>query len=556
MLKNLTIKNYAIIKHLDVNFDRGFCVVTGETGAGKSIIMGALALILGQRADSSVMNDKQGKCVVEGRFDVEKNIQLEDLFNDNELDLEIPVILRREINSSGKSRAFVNDTPVQLNILRELGLMLIDIHSQHANLDLGKRQFQLNVLDWYCGHKNLLNDYHSLYVEYQTLQKQFEHINTLAEQSKTDIDYFEFQFKQLDEARLIEGEQSELEQEQEVLNHSEEIKTGLDNVCRLLDNEDTGALLSIKQSLSVLTKLSSFLPQANELASRAESTLIELRDIADECEQLAEKTAYDPGRLELVTDRLNLLFSLEQKHHVDTVGELIALKNEFSDKIDAVASYDLELEKLSKAIEKQRILLTDAALKLHNSRAEKINGIVNEVSTYLYQLGMPNALFNIELITKEQFGPAGTDEVYFMFAANKAGQLEEINKVASGGELSRLMLAIKTVVAKSKALPAIIFDEIDTGISGEIALKMGNILRQMANYMQVINITHLPQIASKGMSHYKVYKTEDQNGAETSIAKLNNNERVVEIAKMLSGEVPHQAAIDNAKILLDLSVNQ
>ncbi|MBN2264007.1 MAG: DNA repair protein RecN [Prolixibacteraceae bacterium] len=556
MLKNLTIKNYAIIKHLDVNFDRGFCVITGETGAGKSIIMGALALILGQRADSSVMNDKQGKCVVEGRFDVEKNNQLEVFFAENELDFEIPVILRREINSSGKSRAFVNDTPVQLNILRELGLMLIDIHSQHANLDLGKRQFQLNVLDWYCAHKDLLVVYQNLYAEYQTLQKQFEQLNGLAEKSKTDIDYFEFQFKQLDEARLIEGEQGELELEQELLNHSEEIKTGLDSVCRLLDNEDTGALLAIKQSLSVLTKLSAFMPQANELATRAESTLIELRDIADECEQLAEKTAHDPGRLELVTDRLNLLYSLEQKHHVESVNELIALRNEFSEKIDAVASYDLELEKLAKAIDKQRTLLADAALKLHKSRAGKIDGLLNEVSTYLHQLGMPNALFNIELLTKEQFGPAGTDEVYFMFAANKAGQPEEINKVASGGELSRLMLAIKTVVAKSKALPAIIFDEIDTGISGEIALKMGNILRQMANHMQVINITHLPQIASKGMSHYMVYKTEDQNGAETGIVKLNNNERVVEIAKMLSGEVPHQAAIDNAKMLLDLSVNQ
>jgi DNA repair protein RecN (Recombination protein N) len=388
------------------------------------------------------------------------------------------------------------------------------------------------------------------------LQKQFEQLNGLAEKSKTDIDYFEFQFKQLDEARLIEGEQGELEQEQELLNHSEEIKTGLDSVCRLLDNEDTGALLAIKQSLSVLTKLSAFMPQANELATRAESTLIELRDIADECEQLAEKTAHDPGRLELVTDRLNLLYSLEQKHHVESVNELIALRNEFAEKIDAVASYDLELEKLAKAIDKQRTLLADAALKLHKSRAGKIDGLLNEVSTYLHQLGMPNALFNIELLTKEQFGPAGTDEVYFMFAANKAGQPEEINKVASGGELSRLMLAIKTVVAKSKALPAIIFDEIDTGISGEIALKMGNILRQMANHMQVINITHLPQIASKGMSHYMVYKTEDQNGAETGIVKLNNNERVVEIAKMLSGEVPHQAAIDNAKMLLDLSVNQ
>lgn len=556
MLKNLSIKNYAIIKHLDVDFDRGFCVITGETGAGKSIIMGALALVLGQRADSSVMNDKQGKCVIEGRFVVEMDNKFEDFFAENELDFEVPVILRREIISSGKSRAFINDTPVQLNILRELGLMLIDIHSQHANLDLGKRQFQLNVLDWYCGHKNLLNAYQILYAEYQSLQKQFEQLNVIAEQSKTDIDYFEFQFKQLNEANLVEDEQPELEQEQELLNHSEEIKTGLDNVCRLLDNEDTGALLSIKQSLSILTKLSAFMPQASNLVSRAKSTLIELRDIADECEQFAEKTAHDPGRLEFVTDRLNLLYLLEQKHHVDTVYELIGLRNEFAKKIDSAASYDLELEKLTKVIDKQRTLLADAALKLHKSRAEKIEDLLNEVSTYLNQLGMPNALFNIELLTKEQFGPAGTDEVYFMFAANKAGQPEEINKVASGGELSRLMLAIKTVVAKSKALPAIIFDEIDTGISGEIALKMGNILRQMANHMQVINITHLPQIASKGMSHYMVYKTEDQNGAETGIVKLNNNERVFEIAKMLSGEVPHQAAIDNAKMLLDLSVNQ
>lgn len=553
MLKNLIIKNYAIIKHLDVAFDKGFCVITGETGAGKSIIMGALGLILGQRADSSVINDNQEKCVVEGKFDVITSKSLEQYFEENELDFEIPIILRREINNNGKSRAFVNDTPVQLNILRDLGLQLIDIHSQHANLDLSKRHFQLNVLDWYCAHPKLLDTYSELYSQLKKLKKEHNELSEIAEKAKADLDYFEFQYNQLDEAKLVNGEQESLEQEQELLTHSEEIKSGLDAVFQLLDNEQNGAIQQLKQCGIVLAKISGFLPKAKELAQRIESTYIEIRDIAEECEQMAEKTEHDPGRLELVSERLNLIYSLQQKHRVESIAELIKLRDEYRSKIDASATFNLELERLYKAIEAQQQLVAKAASELHLSRSKNIDGLSREVSRYVHQLGMPNSIFKVEIIQKTEFGPTGTDEVIFLFTANKMGQLEEINKVASGGELSRLMLAIKTVVARSKALPAIIFDEIDTGISGEIALKMGNILRDMSNFMQVINITHLPQIAAKGVSHYQVFKNENQNGVETGIKKLSEAERVIEIAKMLSGEVPHSAAIENAKTLLAMA---
>lgn len=550
MLSNLSIKNYAIIKQLNVNLAPGFCVITGETGAGKSIIMGALGLILGQRSDSTVINGNEGKCVVEGRFDVDGKLNLLPFFEENELDFELPVILRREITSAGKSRAFINDTPVQLNILRELGLKLIDIHSQHSNLELGKRQFQLNVVDWYSGHDQLLQEYGTWYQQYKKLQRQRDELSELAEKAKADLDYFEFQFKQLDEARLSEGEQEELEKEQEVLNHSEEIKTGLDHVFQLLDSEEFGSITKIKEGVSVLQKLSGYMSGAKELFTRLESVYIEMRDIAEECELLAERTEHDPKKLELITERLNTLYLLQQKHRVATVAELIALRNDFDAKIAASASYENALEKLDHEIVAVHQKVAEAAAGLHQSRQNNLKGITAEITGYLHQLGMPNGVFDIELNTREQFGPSGTDEVIFLFTANKSGQLEEINKVASGGELSRLMLAIKTVVARSKALPAIIFDEIDSGISGEIAVKMGSILRQMSNHLQVINITHLPQIASKGMSHYQVYKNETSNSVETGIRQLNSDERVLEIAKMLSGEIPTNAAIENAKSLL------
>lgn len=550
MLSTLSIKNYAIIKNLNVDFDEGFCVITGETGAGKSIIMGALSLILGQRADSSVVNENEGKCFVEGRFKVEVNEKLHSFFNENELDFDIPVILRREITTAGKSRAFINDTPVSLNILRELGLMLIDIHSQHSNLELAKHQFQLNVLDWYCGNDSKLAKYAALYHDLIKIQRQRNELFEIAEKAKADLDYFEFQFSQLSEANLINGEQEELEQEHEMLTHAGEIKAGLESVYQILDNDEQGVILKAKEATSVLQRLKSYFPIAEDLSKRLESVYIEMRDIADESELLAEKIEDNPAKLGLISDRINLIYSLQQKHRVESVDELISLRTEYDQKIQASASYGVEIERLDSKIKAQTELVRNSSNELHLSREDGIKGFKTEVTQYLNQLGMPNAVFSVDLITKDNFGLTGNDEVYFLFSANKAGQLEDINKVASGGELSRLMLAIKTVVAKSKALPAIIFDEIDTGISGEIAIKMGSILSEMAKFMQVINITHLPQIASKGMSHYQVYKNEHSDGVETGIKKLNGDERVLEIAKMLSGEIPHQSAIDNARSLL------
>ncbi len=554
MLSSLTIKNYAIIKNLEVNFEQGFCVLTGETGAGKSIIMGALALILGQRADTSVLHNNQNKCIVEGKFILTETKLLEKVFEHCDLDFDLPVILRREIAPSGKSRAFINDTPVQLQVMREIGLLLIDVHSQHSNLELGKRKFQLNVIDWYGAHSALLNAYTKQYSHFRNLKRQHNELVEKANQSKADLDYYQFQFTQLDEAALVPGEQEEFEQEQEMLSHSEEIKTGLSEVYQLLDSEEQGIIPIVKNAANTIQKLVEYLPEAGELSSRLESQYLEMRDIADECEQLALKTEHDPARLEFINERLNTIFSLQQKHRVDTVEQLIALRDDFDSKIQESASFDDELLKLESEIAKQNQQLAAAANELHLSRKKLLIPISTEIARLLEQLGMPNAVFSIDLIKKTAFGPDGIDEVAFMFSANKGVKPEEINKVASGGELSRLMLAIKTVVAKSKTLPAIIFDEIDTGISGEIASKMGNIMQQMSKYMQVITITHLPQIASKGSAHFQVYKNENDTYTETSIRKLNHNERVAEIAKMLSGEATNNAAIDNARVLLAASL--
>jgi DNA repair protein RecN (Recombination protein N) len=550
MLVTLSIKNYAIIQELSVDFAPGFSVITGETGAGKSIIMGALSLILGQRADSSVLFDKELKCVIEGKFQLSPSEELTAFFEENDLDLENIILLRREITNAGKSRAFVNDTPVQLTLLRELGLKLIDIHSQHSNLDLGKRLFQLNVVDWFSDHKQLLDSYFETYKSWRNLELQYNLLKDKALQANTDLDYYHFQFKQLEEVKLVECEQAVLEQDQELLTHSEEIKSGLNQVFQLLDAAEINVIGSVKESITVIQRLVNYLPQAKSIIERLDSQLIELRDIAGECELLAEKTEHDPEKLALITDRLNTIYSLQQKHRVDSVEALIQLRNDFDTKIQTAASYDDELIKLEKLIQQEKEKLQKAADKLHHSRLAQLPKIEKEISLIVKQLGMQNAQFKVEIERRSDFTPNGNDDVFFLFNANKGGQLDEINRVASGGELSRLMLAIKTVVAKSKALPAIVFDEIDTGISGEIALKMGEILKDMANYMQVINITHLPQIAAKGSQHYFVFKNEASDRTVSGMRLLNHEERITEIAKMLSGDNPTPAAVENARSLL------
>jgi len=550
MLINLSISNYAIIRRLNVDFNSGFCVVTGETGAGKSIIMGALSLILGQRADSTALNNADEKCVVEGRFLLTDTANCKTFFEKNDLDFDMPIILRREITPAGKSRAFINDTPVQLPLMRELGLMLIDIHSQHSNLELGKRLFQLNVIDWFGGHSELLRNYSSYFSSMKSTETALREMTEKTNKSKADLDYFEFQFKQLDEMKLKNGEQEELEQEQELLTHSEEIKNGLTQVTQLFDGEDFSALSRLKEASSALHRLGGFFHPAQQLQERIDSQLIEIKDIASECETLAEKTENNPTRLEEITNRLDLIYSLLQKHRVTTVAELITLRDDFDARIQTAASFDDELEKLSHQLELVKAEITLLANELHQKRLLILPEIETEIVTYLQLLGMPNAQFSIEIQQKNDFSATGTDEVYFLFSANRGTPPEEINKVASGGELSRLMLAIKTVIARSKELPAIIFDEIDSGISGEIAAKMADILLSMSRYMQVINITHLPQIASKGNSHYLVYKNELTDRVETGMRILDDEERILEIAKMLSSDNPTPEAIANARSLL------
>jgi DNA repair protein RecN (Recombination protein N) len=551
MLANLSIKNYVLIKQLDVQFDDHFCVITGETGAGKSIIMGALSLILGQRADTGVLNNAEVKCVVEGRFTGLDHAGLKQFFDENDLDFDEQIILRREILPNGKSRAFVNDTPVQLTVMRELGLMLIDIHSQHSNLELGKRHFQLKVIDWFAGNQQLLESYTASFQQYKHLQQR--HAETLEKSvnSKKDLDYLEFQFKQLDEARLKDGEQETLETEQELLSHAEEIKTSFLQTLDLLDGNELSVLPRLKEALVLVHRLIAYSGEARQMEERINTCYLELKDIAEECTTRAEKSEFNPDRIQEVTDRLNLIFSLQQKHHVRTVQELIALRDEMDQKILTAASYDEELEKLQKAIAVVQKELDKLAGDLHQTRISQLVKLQQEVTALLQQLGMPNAVFQVEINKTPDFTPTGTDEVIFLFSANLGGKVEEITKVASGGEMSRLMLAIKTVVARSKALPAIVFDEIDSGISGEIALKMGEILAQIAGYMQVINITHLPQIASKAGSHYLVYKRETATETLTGMRKLNSDDRLTEIAKMLSGENPGPAAIENARALLE-----
>ncbi len=551
MLSGIFIKNYAIIKELNVNFAQGFCVVTGETGAGKSIIMGALSLILGQRADSSVLNSADSKCVVEGRFEINETSGLVSFFESNDLDFDNTIILRREILPNGKSRAFINDTPVQLNILREAGLKLIDIHSQHSNLELVKKQFQLNVIDWYGGHENLLSEYSLLFRDLKKLETKLAETKENARQSKADLDFYEFQFKQLKESSLVEGEQILLEGEQEILTHAEEIKSGLYQAFSLFDEEDQSIIKKLKEALMAMHKLRNYLPSASGLHDRIESLLIEARDIASECEHLAEKTDSDPGRLDYISERLDIIYTLQQKHRVESVEELIRVMNSFDEKIQAAYSYEEEIEKVEKELISVKEKVARAAVKLTDSRKTQIPKIEKEVMSHLSMLGMLNGVFNIDLSTKDNYSSNGVDEVSFLFNANKGGQPEEINKIASGGELSRLMLAIKSVIAKSKALPAIIFDEIDTGISGEIANKMGDILKSMSKFLQVINITHLPQIASKGSFHFLVFKDETSSGVETGMRLLDYDERIVEIAKMLSSNNPTPEAIANAKSLLN-----
>ena len=549
MLARLSISNYALINQLQVNFHKNLNSLTGETGAGKSIILGALGLILGNRADLSVLKDKQQKCIVEGQFEVEE-YALKAFFEDNDLDYDASTILRREITPSGKSRAFINDTPVNLKVIRELGLKLIDIHSQHQNLDLSNQKFQLDLVDSVAKSLKILVDYKKLFSAYKSTEQQLDETKQTAEKAKADLDYFQFQFNQLEEAGLKVDEQLKLETELEKLTHAEDIKTAFAEVNTLLDNETLSVVRNIKEGQRALEKIKDYFKEAGGLCERVESTMIELQDIVEEAEQLSEKVEFNPERIEQVSERLNLIFSLQQKHNVATVAELIAFKNHFDDKINQAVGFDEEIKKLSAQLEEQSTLLDTKATELTSKRKKSFVIIEKSIVADLKLLGMPKARLEVVHSNTESFQANGRDAVSFQFSANPDSAPDEISKIASGGEMSRLMLAIKNLLRSSKALPTVIFDEIDTGVSGEIALKMGAIIKEFSSTTQIINITHLPQIAAKGDAHFQVYKFEEGGKTFTSIKQLDDEQRIEELAKMVGGDKLTDTTLKTAKELL------
>jgi len=550
MLVSLQVKNYALIKELNIGFKSGFSIITGETGAGKSILLGALSLLIGQRADTTVLMDKQKKCIVEGVFDI-KDYSLQPFFNDNQIDYEDNTIIRREIIPGGKSRAFINDTPVSLNQLRDLGLKLVDIHSQHENLNLGKNLFQLMVVDTVAQNGSLLKQYKKLYEAYLVSQIELEQLTEKAKQAQAEVDYFSFQFQQLEESKLQAGELYELETESNTLTHAEEIKFNLLKAGDLVSGEGITILGLLKDVMDAIDKLSGFFPKVQDVRGRLDSVYIELKDISSECELMGESVDIDPGRLQFVQERLDQLNSLLHKHSVSTVEELIKLKDDLHQKISEIASYDDQIIKLKKTVNDQREKITRLSEDLSGRRVAVISDIEDKVIKVLKQVGIPNARFSVLHSRIESFTPQGIDRVEFQFSANKQASKQDIGKIASGGELSRLMLAIKSLISSSLELPTIIFDEVDAGVSGEIAEKVGMIMKSMSGNMQVINITHLPQVAAKGDYHYLVYKYDQKKESITDIKLLGPEERVLELAKMLSGEELTEAAISNARELLN-----
>ncbi|MBW6536645.1 MAG: DNA repair protein RecN [Mariniphaga sp.] len=549
MLTKLAVSNYALISNLEVGFHSGLNSVTGETGAGKSIILGALGLILGNRADLLVLKNRNEKCVVEGFFEV-ASYNLQPFFTENDLDYDTLTILRREITPSGKSRAFINDTPVNLKTLRELGLKLIDIHSQHQNLELGNRQFQLNLVDTVAGTGKILSDYRQLYKHFVSSRKTMDALIEKSAKERADLDYWQFQYNQLDEAGLQENEQEELEAELEQLTHSEEIKSAFAEVQKLFDDERFSVIQQLKESHKKLESIQNYIAEVTSINERLQSCLLELKDILDETEQLAETVDHDPARVELVNDRLNVIYSLQQKHHANSVRELIELKNSFGERISQVTGYEDEILSMKADLAKQKAKLENKTQELSAARKKSFSKIEKAVLDDLRQLGMPKSKLEVIHESLPDFTPNGKDAVSFLFSANVDIPPAEISKIASGGEMSRLMLAIKNLLRTSMALPTIVFDEIDSGVSGEIALKMGNILKAFSTTTQIINITHLPQVAAKGDSHFLVYKYEEKGKTFSSIRQLSENERVEELAKMVGGENLTDTTLKTAKELM------
>lgn len=554
MLRSLYIQNYALIEKLDIRFDTGFSVITGETGAGKSIILGAIGLLLGQRADVKAIRQGASKCIIEARFDI-SSYGMKPFFEANELEYEDECILRREVQASGKSRAFINDTPASLIQMKELGEQLIDVHSQHQNLLLNKEGFQLNVLDILAHNDDALIAYHQYYAEWKRLDRELDELISQAEQSKTDEDYIRFQLEQLEEAHLVEEEQEELVQESETLSHAEEIKAGLYRIEQSFTSDEGGLLAALKENTAILSSLQRVYQPATELAERMHSTFVELKDIVDEISTQGENIEFNPARLDEVNARLNLIYSLQQKHHVQTVEELIKLTGDYRERLSAITSFDNRIAALTAERDAQYGKVKKQAEVLTKARIIAAREVERQMASRLVPLGMPNVRFQVEMGMRKEPGLQGEDTVGFLFSANKNSALQNISSVASGGEIARVMLSVKAMIAGAVKLPTIVFDEIDTGVSGEIADRMADIMQEMGEQeRQVISITHLPQIAARGCAHYKVYKRDNDTETNSHIRRLTNEERVEEIAHMLSGATLTEAALSNAKALLRFTI--
>ena len=552
MLRSLYIQNYALIEKLDIDFGSGFSVITGETGAGKSIILGAIGLLLGQRADVKSIRRGAAKCVIEARFEI-AGYGMQPFFEENELEYEDECILRREVYASGKSRAFINDTPASLVQMKELGEQLIDVHSQHQNLLLNKEGFQLNVLDILAHDEEELAAYQSLHREWKQAQRDLENLIALAGQNKADEDYIRFQLEQLEDAHLTAGEQEELEQEADTLSHAEEIKAGLFRAGQVMNSDEGGLLSALKECLNTMSGLQKVYPSAGELAERLESSYIELKDISQEISGKEEEVEFNPARLEEVNDRLNLIYTLQQKHRVSTVDELLALADDYAAKLSNITSSDEQIEELKSRSESLYNKVKKQAAVLTELRTAAAREVEKQMAARLIPLGMPNVRFRVEIGTRKEPGAHGADTVGFLFSANKNGALQNISSVASGGEIARVMLSVKAMIAGAVKLPTIVFDEIDTGVSGEIADRMADIMQEMGDSdRQVISITHLPQIAARGRAHYKVYKQDNETETNSHIRRLTDEERVEEIAHTLSGATLTEAALNNAKALLGI----
>lgn len=553
MLKHLYIKNFTLIDQLDIAFHSGFSVITGETGAGKSIILGAIGLLLGNRADSKQIKQGEKKCTIEAHFDL-SHYGFESFFEDNDIDFEPEdTIIRRELTASGKSRAFINDTPVSLQMMRILGEQLIDIHSQHQNLLLQKDDFQLNVVDIIAQDSTALSAYHSSYQHYKESLQRLSDLKEQIAKAQENEEFMRFQFNELESAGLVEGRQQELEQESETLSHSEDIKTAYYEADHLLNDDDNGIIYKLGESLDSLSNIENVYPKAKDVVQRLSSVHIELKDIASEVGSEVENIEFDPSRLDSINQQLDQLNTLEQKYHVSTEEELIEIRDNIAEQLQSIDNSDEELESLTKKVDEELKLCTEKAAKLTELRLKAGKIVEKEMSQRLIPLGIPNVRFKVD-ITSKPLSLDGADKVQFLFSANTSSAMEPVAQVASGGEIARVMLSLKAMISGTVKLPTIIFDEIDTGVSGKIAQKMALIMQEMGNNnRQVISITHLPQIAALGRSHYKVEKEETAEGTRSHMRELNQEERVCEIAQMLSGADISDAALQNARELLNLS---